>query len=432
MDMDYLVRSFRSPTSVAAPPTPKGSAAGSKGRTSGVSFGRDPPRHSSILESPAKRVSISGTTFLATDSEHEPHDPDPASMLDDLPALVGASDDALGELAPAGISRQLVMKCLRHRDFPPKVANKSSNVDSQKQSSSGTAHFIPASVAAQVLPSADGVEWKPERLYHKANLARLVLDVLALRGKSFEDSNWCLEQIDDHFPLYFLDSFQSDEARDSAFHLGLEIRTQWCLMLLRAAQQSDDAEDPKDIVENVFFGAPSLVPKPQELRGWDMDGLKHGDGDALPRVLQDTFRERVDHIRQTFDDGGDDNYNNYNNVDLDGLDEMFPWSEFVVRVATWVRDKADEIDVQLMLQRPLDQIVPILREELERRSSFGQQPHSGGVERDEPATAVSQQNDRAVSHGAGEVQRVEEGQVQPPQSNAEPPPRSQPYGKSHL
>jgi hypothetical protein len=54
-------------------------------------------------------------------------------------------------------------------------------------------------------------------------------------------------------------------------------------------------------------------------------------------------------------------------VDLDRLEELYPWSGFVRKLAVWVRHRANEIDSHLMRQGGVDEVVRSLRVEAAKR-----------------------------------------------------------------
>ena len=354
---------------------------------------------------------------MGTDLGHESQNLDPGAVIGGLAGLIKVTDEALEDLAAEDVSREDIDESFRHPRFLPEVYRTSSSLDNVKRSSSIGADFIPITLVADVFPSVERLQWRPEGIFYKANLLRLLLDVLLLGQVPDPNQGFRLvDQIDEHFPSYFLGVLQSPDERRSAFELGLEIRTQWCLMSLRRAWQSfESSEDPKQILQRVFYNPPSFARKQQSLRGWDIEGLKRDGRQALPTEFEGEVKHRMGRISQYF---SDDASEPGGRVDMDALDAEYPWVDFVVHLVRWVRANVDGMNVQLKSQAPVEEIVPILREELERRSSFGQQ--STGSEHGGPSAAVLRQNNQLVFERAEEGQRSGEKLIQAPQSRPSP------------
>ncbi|KAM5476896.1 hypothetical protein MauCBS54593_000166 [Microsporum audouinii] len=310
-----------------------------------------------VAESQADHGNISGTTMLQIDdSEQESDELDPHLILDTLPDLLNASNKALDLLAPPGISYTKISKHFQTPKFAARLNRIRETFQTQKKCI-GKANFIPVERSAVALSSIKQLNWKPQGLYQKANLAQLALDLINPHPTT------STAVADDNFPVAFVDSFPSglagpsgeEDCRREIVQLGLELRTQRFIANLQSDTGSQSS-GPEELLEDVFYN-PSLGEYDAGLKGWTMNGLEN-DEDQLPEEFHDIVQERILLIRRLLSRKGD-------------LEAEFPWSDFVIDIANWIRRRADDIDQQLSSQRPVEEAVKILQAELDKRSSFG-------------------------------------------------------------
>ncbi|EFE33886.1 MYB DNA-binding domain protein [Trichophyton benhamiae CBS 112371] len=295
--------------------------------------------------------------MLQTDeSGYETDEPDPHLLLDTLPDILNASTKALDLLAPPGISYANISKYIQTPKFSARINRTKVTFETQKKCIT-KANFIPVDRSVKVLSSIKKLDWQSRGIYQKANLAQLALDLINPRSTALTAT------VDDSFPLAFMDSRSLGDSRTSAgddlqketFQIGLELRTQRFISSL-LSNSPDQYSEPEELLADVFYN-PSLGEVSTELKGWEMDGLMDED-DQLPEEFRGTVQERIDLIRKLV-------------VQEGGLKSRFPWSEFIVSIANWIRRRVNAIDQQLSSQIPVEEAMRILQSELDKRSSFG-------------------------------------------------------------
>ncbi|EEH41917.1 hypothetical protein PAAG_03838 [Paracoccidioides lutzii Pb01] len=330
----------------------------------------------SIPESPVDHGNITGTTLLATDSDHESRDMDPSIMVEALPDLETWANNALRILSPRAFSYTNVLNSLGISSFRARVKRVEQTFDTQKRCFGGQ-HFIPIDAAAEMLPSLEHVPWYPHLYFQKANLAQLALDLIPFRGKNtsfMEDHFW---ELDELFPTFFISSFESQEDDEfpkpgqsallaETFKLGLEIRTQLAINYLRSEQESSSKFDPFELLAEVFMVSTDEGDEVEKLRGWQLGGLDAEYGKISDQFLNETH-ERLTAIQECFVSG-----NVVSPVDFAKLESAFPWSDFVTQAAKWIRMRVNEIDEELEEQSSLAEALEMLQTEVDRTSSLDQ------------------------------------------------------------
>jgi hypothetical protein len=339
-------------------------------------------RHSqqSVPESPGDAANISGTTFLATDSEHEPRDVETGLMIEALPDLLAASNKVLAFLAPSNVSEASILKALGSPYFPMRLNRLKDAFEAQKQCF-GSQHFI-SLPSARMLPLLKRARWQPDGILQKANLTRLALDMFLI-GRHASSEKQLLE-LDSCFPLPFISMLlPTDQGNpgpgesriiSETLELALEIRTQGLIAALNEAENTAREFNPHAILADAFNMISIGDDDQQEIRGWDINDLQDDTG-ALPYRFKEKVHQRIELIRQHF--LGDGPYQ----VDFANLESTFPWPTFLVEVARWIRMRADEIDEQLASQGPVDKLVGLVQEaeqraSLDQRSSRSSQPQT--------------------------------------------------------
>ena len=324
----------------------------------------------SVPDSPGDPANISGTTFLATDSEHESREIEASLMIEALPDLLAASSKALAVLAPSDVSEASILKALASPYFPIRFNRLKDAFEAQRKCF-GSQHFIPVRSAGRMLPLLKHARWQPDGILQKANLTRLALDTFPIRGHASSEKQ--LLELDSCFPLPFISKLLPSDLRNpgpgesklisETFELALEIRTQGLIAALKETENAAQDFNPHTILADAFNTISIGDHDEQEIRGWDINDLQDETG-ALPSRFRGKLQQQTELIRQCF--LGDGPYQ----VDFANLESTFPWPTFLVKVASWIRMRADEIDEQLASQEPLDKVVGLLQDEVERRASL--------------------------------------------------------------
>ncbi|ODH48687.1 hypothetical protein GX48_05227 [Paracoccidioides brasiliensis] len=364
----------------------------------------------SIPESPVDHGNITGTTLLATDSDHESRDMDPSIMVEALPDLETWANNALRILAPRVFSYTNVLNSLGTSSFRARVKRVEQTFETQKKCFGGQ-HFIPIDAAAEMLPSLEHVPWYPHLYFQKANLAQLALDLIPFRGKNTSFTEGHFWELDELFPTFFISSFESQEDDElpklgqsallaETFKLGLEVRTQLAVIYLRSEQESSSKFDPFELLAEVFMVSTDEGDEVEKLRGWQLDGLDAEYGKISDQFLNETH-ERMMAIQECFVSG-----DVINPVDFAKLESAFPWSDFVTQAAKWIRMRVDEIDEKLEDQSSLDEALEMLQTEVDRRSSLDQRVISS-LRQSTDSVAQPKNTLGDEEKGVGEPQEIE-------------------------
>ncbi|OAX81486.1 hypothetical protein ACJ72_04171 [Emergomyces africanus] len=361
----------------------------------------------SVPESPVDHFNITGTTLLATDSEHEAREMDPTIMIEALPDLDTSAKNVLRVLAPRTFSLPGILKNFEVASFRARVKRIQETFDTQRKYFGGQ-HFIPVLAAVNMLPSLQHVPWYPDEFIQKANLAQFALDLIPLRGKISPFSEYYLSDLDDYFPTFFMSSFLLPEENGmkqpgqsallaETFQLGLEIRTQRAIAELRSEQTSLEFV-PDVVLDDIFTTTRNSENEVETLRGWEINGL-HADSDDISDQFRDKVNERRESIRKYFDTDKSGPF-----VHFTPLESSFPWSQFVAQTAKWIRMRADEIDAQLESQTSLDEAVEMLQIEVDRRSSLDQE----GIDSIRESTKSAPSANGAAHPEQADVQKPQE------------------------
>ncbi|PGG96853.1 hypothetical protein GX51_07633 [Blastomyces parvus] len=332
----------------------------------------------SVPGSPVDHFNITGTTLLATDSEHESRELDPSIMIEALPDLDNSAKNVLRILVPQNFSLTTILENLKNATFRARVKRVREMFEAQKKYFGGR-HFIAVEATVNMIPSLKHIPWYPHEFIQKTNLAQFALDLIPLDGNMSPSSEYTLSYLDESFPALFISSLLSPEEDrittpgqsallDETFQLGLELRTQRAIAELRSGEQQVDVEfAPDSILEIVFTAFANSDDESERLLGWKINGLRDENG-GIPERFREEVLERRESIRNFFEVDESSTL-----VRFDELESMFPWSEFVDQACKWIRMRANEIDEQLGKQASLNEAVEILQIEVDRRSSLDQQ-----------------------------------------------------------
>ncbi|EFW18428.1 hypothetical protein D8B26_005211 [Coccidioides posadasii str. Silveira] len=291
-------------------------------------------------------------------AQRMPYQLNPRLMLNALPKLERWSDKILLLWSQYGSSYSRLKRHITNSTVKIKIEESWGDSYLGYKRHFGDRHFINVARALDAFPSIEDLNWSPTGIYQKANLAQLTLDIIYFCNGTRSDSP--LDIIDSLFPSPFIpgeDEPLSEDTTRRIFEIGLEIRTQRCIMEMI---ESGKEKKPESILKDIFYGD---IFEDSPLRGWEADGLDETD---LPEEFRDRIEERIGNIRETFRE--DDTA-----VEISRLKTAFPWSEFVVRVASWVRETTDQINDQLKAQDDCNTAIAKLRSEFEPRAILDRQ-----------------------------------------------------------
>jgi hypothetical protein len=252
-------------------------------------------------------------------------------LLKALPTLLETSDNILRDWAPKEFTYENAEEDLSDDSTRDALDSQRSSLQAQMEPF-GANPFISASKVLETLPFPADAEREPAPMLQKPNLARLVLDVLS-NDRPLKQQ---FEPLDKCFPYWFIGSFmypdgsENTSLLDETYSLALEVRTQYCLASLRQGLERGDR--PARTVRNVFY-VPGIA---RHLRGWLVQRLDD-ESRVIPPQFADQVSTQVKSILQAISDG---------DPNMDDLEAMFPWSEFVEKLIGWVVQAAAHIDTQ--------------------------------------------------------------------------------------
>lgn len=275
-------------------------------------------------------------------------------MLDALPDLSDASDKLLRFLTPPDTSNAAI-GLIRHDLKDPesrrsKTMRRLCNSFRIPRDFYGSSLYIHSPAILRTLLRGNRTAattygpWRPDPLLQKANLCSMLLTVLGSSPRF--NSDQAIEELEPVFPASFLHSFVTPEhllyyagssaLRNDTLKLGLELRTQYAIVLL-TGHIGEANFDPDTILFEVFY------QEKNRLRGWDFVGSSN---ENLPNALEDMIKHRVDLIREHFleepqaSDLGE-------LVDIERLKADFSWDDFVTGVVAWSKVRLDELQRQI-------------------------------------------------------------------------------------
>ncbi|KAJ5114784.1 hypothetical protein NUU61_000543 [Penicillium alfredii] len=328
------------------------------------------------------QTNISGTTFLAHGSDSEDGEPDPALMGDALPDLQRAATTLMTLLVPQSSNPINIVKAAKQLNDPK-------NTQSKRLKRAGTklledvkvySHQTYIDVAEvsrlvpTVAPRGTAQPWTPLPILHKANCARLALDVL-LTSIGTQAPAQTIRNLENKFPAPFVGSFVAGSSpraagtsatKKATFELALEIRTQFLIMELERRQGEKDF-DPSSIMKGVFYDELTLDGEnseigPASLRGFKLAGIFEDANGCLPEEFQDDVGDRISELDyELLDDDGAPN--------IKGLKGSYPWGKFMLRATRWIQKRDSEINEDLQRQPRFDQVQSLLEGEIQRRST---------------------------------------------------------------
>lgn len=332
-----------------------------------------------VPESPGNfegHSNISGTTFLPQDSSFEDGEPDPIILVEELPDLQSAANRLLDLFVSNASDPRNILDSAKRITNPRNTDSKRLKLAVRKLVSTmngfSSQAFIDVAQIKQMIPSVRppgaARPWSPLPILHKANCARLALDVL-LASIGSQSPRQAVERLERQFPTPFLNSIVkrsqpkpvgASTAEKQTFELALEIRTQYFIMELERRQSEKDF-DPRSILKGVFYDELALEEDedPGSLRGFKLKPIFEDENGRLPDRYQDDVIDRVSELE----------YDLFDQDDLLNIQSLkrASWTRFVLRTARFIHSRDKEILFDLQQQPKIDEVEDLVRKEIERR-----------------------------------------------------------------
>ncbi|KAF2084820.1 hypothetical protein K490DRAFT_68408 [Saccharata proteae CBS 121410] len=313
---------------------------------------------------------MSGTTAMEhteTQTLHDPEDLDADIMLMSLPSLHSRSQVLIRHLTPNGNLEELFTALRNPRSSKSRVLeNLWTKFESEKKDFC-SGDYIRIDVVSRALFNVESVAditpgtKRPDALLYQANLATLAKRIASIAGDGKTDAAWEILDVEDGlFPRYFMQGYSADDQLpDDTLRLGVEIRTQMAIAVLRNPDEDLEDLDLDQRLESVF------CLNGENYRGWGGLGIP---GPELPAKVQDMIAKRVDEIKTIF-----------HTSSIEHLEQRFPWKDFVSQLLRWIGDRNVEHETMVKRQGGPEALQSALRKMLD-----------GGSLEEEQAVAYSQ------------------------------------------
>lgn len=256
------------------------------------------------------------------------------------------------------------------------------------KSAYGSSQYLDTHVVDQALETR---RFNP--LLHKANLAVLA-NFTCTAQESSDNTFQELKEVERLFPTQF-----GDVVHERNFNAALDLRTQ-TLILGMAKNQEMPAFSPDVFLQYFFFETSDPARERgmgQDIKAWA--GMKDVPG-WKTQVLK-----RIELIRATFDESREAE----EIVDFEELANLFPWNEFVNRMAIYVRTRLVEIEngrKGVSISHLVDaarEVRATVSSSPKRLAAAGQQEQNGGVvedQREVPESVQESDQETAKTPGA--------------------------------
>lgn len=360
---------------------------------------------SMVPESPGNvegNSNISGTTFLPQDSSFDDGEPDPIILVEELPDLQNAANRFLDLFVSNASDPRSILESVKRITNPRNTDSKRLKLATRKLVStmSGFSNqaFIDVAQISQLIPSVQSrgsaCPWSPCPILHRANCARLALDVLLVSIGS-QSPRQVVQRLETQFPAPFMDNIVkrsqpkpvgASTAEKQTFELALEIRTQYFIMELEKRQTEKDF-DPRAILKSVFYDELALeedasAVDPGSLKGFKLVPTFEDENGRLPDRYQDDVIDRISELEyDLFDQDEQPNIQSLKRAS---------WTRFVQRTARFVHSRDKEILSDLQQQPKFDEVEDLVRKAIERRDDPTAQETS-----DRRESAVPDTDDRS-------------------------------------
>ncbi|KAL8946366.1 MAG: hypothetical protein Q9222_007227 [Ikaeria aurantiellina] len=300
-------------------------------------------------DSPANVSGFSGTTVRTSQSAQELAATNTEEMVASLKDLSDESDKILDLLLPNPLSISTVQAIQKQTSTPKSLESRqfarySSNFRSYHEVYGDSQYIDPPSILAQILgtPSKNirSGPWRADPLLYKANLAALIMTLMAQHEQSLEN---LVDELDKVFPAPFLGAFveepslaqcvDSSALYNETFQLGLDLRTFSFIERARKLMNMSDF-DPDSLLQQIFYQDTPVID------GWYVAGLRSEDVN-LEQRLRYSLIGRLDLLRQTFSP------NHSPPINLERLEGNFSHDQLTKDLAYWAQIRLREVQMQI-------------------------------------------------------------------------------------
>lgn len=323
------------------------------------------------IQSPGGMSQMSGTTAVTsftvpiTHSEAAIADME-FEVVELLPELYQNSCRIVDLLAPQNISKKRLAVILNDLKIPgsktAKRLGRNEEVFTDLRPSFGKGDYIqPEIVLRKLLGNDFGIgDFRPDPIIHAGNLA-IFLKGFLIQPKESSGMQRLLTISDTYFPQVFVAGFGTtnrygnSRLLDDSFHMALALRTQYAILELAQFKEHENW-NPEQILANIFYeDSPERLGDRDNLKNLMRGGPSNSDKQFTMildriKIIQSTFRQNEDALEQ-----GD-------LVDLERLEEYFPWADFLVELANWSNSRLKEIRQSVSEQGGEDNIKALLDE----------------------------------------------------------------------
>ncbi|KAL8714088.1 MAG: hypothetical protein Q9220_001816 [cf. Caloplaca sp. 1 TL-2023] len=308
-----------------------------------------PEQRHQALDSPGNASRYSGTTVQTSPSAQELAATNAEEMVASLKDLSDESDKILDLLLPKDLSSSSLQAIQKKTSNPKSLESKQlaryrSNFQAYLEIYGDSQFINTSSVVMQMLGSSKqsthSGPWRADPLLYKANLAAVIMALLAQHDQSLDT---LVDELDDIFPLQFVGAFveeallaqssNSSALYQETFQLGLDLRT--FSFIARAKRVMDVSDfDPDSLLQHVFY------QDAQVIKGLSIAGVRSEDV-KLEERLRNLIISRLDSLRQTFAP------NKSPPIDLEKLERDFSHDQLTKDLAYWVRLRLHEVQMQI-------------------------------------------------------------------------------------
>lgn len=333
------------------------------------------------FRSPGAASEMSGTTAISSFSMVEAEFLEPKYMLKHLRKLCDAAEEFLEHLVPDAGSLeddhsniQEIQKpdsdfTEEYRDFDTELAVhlRHYKTDEHSYVHIRSIHRALFGLNHDVAASHSGLDL----VLYRTNL--LIFTKHMIYSDRTAKVVWdALRQLDHSFPSPFMRSLiqEANPATlgesallEKTFELALDLRTQLAIMVLERTD-SGSGLNPDEVIGDVFLHSEaSQTVDGSLLRGWD-DPALGGDDSSLPAQFESQVVERLTKVRESFPTD-DESLQRGETVNLEKLENEFPWHATILRLLTWVRHRHREIHVAIEELGGATQIVRNVKQAIE-------------------------------------------------------------------
>ena len=323
-----------------------------------------------ISKSPGGASAFSGTTVRTSLPVQDSADPNTEGMLDALPDLSEAADKLLGCLMPGEISDATVARQMTKLHTKGTTASinwrrHGNSFQAQRELFGSDLYINPFAalktlLGTNQLSEATSSPWRPDALFHKANLAVLASSIFTRPWQ--EEDDQFIEELEQAFPRYFTEALASSDTLmpghsillAETFQFALEVRTQYAITLL-ARHSSQPNFDSDVVLHQVFYKNKGV------LKSWGVLGI-HSEN--LTDVFEDMVLKRLAQLREAFTD--------FSESAIAGTERLrmtFPWTSFVRQTVAWISQRMKEVKTQIVASGGNQAICESLRDEVQRLRS---------------------------------------------------------------